>query len=96
MAARTNTNTDRNDAAFIAKRNELAQQFLAGSSTPRRTVTEFLTDQVADSTASFAAIAAGGAAAVQNFGVGYAAERQRQALRSADRALAAAERQLRG
>ncbi len=93
--ARTNTNT-RTDAEFVAARAELAKQFMAGSTTPRRSIVETLSDTLADSATGIAAIAAGGGAAVRNFSIEREAERQRQALRSADRALRAADRQLRG
>ncbi len=100
MAARTNTNTntntDRNDAAFIEARAALAAKFMAGSATPRRSLTELVSDTLADMATPAAAISAGASASVRNFAIEREAEKQRQALRSADRALRAADRQLRG
>ena len=88
MAARTlNTNTE---SDRIARRDAIVAQ-LVKPSAPRGSAADWLGDRVADIGRPASVIAAGARAAVDNAAVEYAAARQRHAVRTANRALAAAD-----
>lgn len=88
MAARnvnTATESDR-----IARRDAIVAQLLKPA-TPRGSLSNWIGDRIADSGRPISTVAAGARAAVDNAAVEYAAARQRQAVRTANRALAAAD-----
>lgn len=90
MAARTlNTNTE-SDANRLARRDAIVAQLLKPSA-PRGNLSTWIGDKVADSGRPISTVAAGARAALDNAAVEYAAARQRQAVRTANRALAAAD-----
>ena len=96
-AATSNTNTDRNDAAFLAARNDLAQKLLSKRTAYARErvgVAQTLANAVANAGNGIGVIAGAAPAMRDNFGVAFQAQRELQAARTAAYALKMAEKVL--
>lgn len=89
MAARNLNTTTESDR--LAKRNAIVTQLLSPSKPRGGNIADWLGDKVADIGRPASVIAAGARAAVDNAGVEYSVARKRQAIRTANRALAAAD-----
>jgi len=91
MAARNvNTNTE-SETNRLARRDAIVASLLNPGKPRGGNISDWLGDKVADIGRPASVIAAGARAAVDNAGVEYSVARKRQAIRTANRALAAAD-----
>ena len=97
MAARTNTNTGRSDAEFLAARNELAARLLTKRTTAARErvgLAQAAANAVANAGNGIGIVAGAAPAMRDNFAVAFQAQRELQAARTAQYALEMAEKVL--
>lgn len=91
MAARNLNTTTESESNRIARRDAIVAQLLSPSKPRGGNISDWLGDKVADIGRPASVIAAGARAAIDNAGVEYSVARKRQAIRTANRALQAAD-----